>query len=123
MGDVLAHNGIARPVSALPPKADIVERDRHVRHVPEADICTAAKVGAIRSLGRHGRESGSEYCGQVPYGIRPYSITSSAIVPAVMLCSTLDAGAANRTLGALGQERTSEGVPSMSALPLKADID
>jgi hypothetical protein len=26
------------PVSALPPKADIAERDRHVRFVPKADI-------------------------------------------------------------------------------------
>jgi hypothetical protein len=25
-------------MSALPPKADIVERDRHVRFVPKADI-------------------------------------------------------------------------------------
>jgi len=27
-----------RAMSALPPKADIAERDRHVRFVPEADI-------------------------------------------------------------------------------------
>jgi len=26
------------PMSALPPKADIVERDRHVRFVPKPDI-------------------------------------------------------------------------------------
>jgi hypothetical protein len=30
-------------MSALPPKADIAEHDRHVRFVPKADICTAAK--------------------------------------------------------------------------------
>ena len=29
-------------MSALPPKADIVERDRHVRFVPKADSCSAA---------------------------------------------------------------------------------
>jgi hypothetical protein len=28
------------PMSALPPKADIVEPDRHVRFVPKADIGT-----------------------------------------------------------------------------------
>jgi hypothetical protein len=28
-------------MSAFPPKADIVERDRHVRFVPEADMGTA----------------------------------------------------------------------------------
>jgi hypothetical protein len=27
-----------RVMSALPPKADIAERDRHVRFVPKADI-------------------------------------------------------------------------------------
>ena len=32
-----------RVMSALPPKADIAERDRHVRFVPKADSCTAAK--------------------------------------------------------------------------------
>jgi hypothetical protein len=32
-----------RPMSALPPKADIVERQWHVRFVPKADSCTAAK--------------------------------------------------------------------------------
>jgi len=29
-------------MSALPPKADITERHRHVRFVPKADSCTAA---------------------------------------------------------------------------------
>jgi len=29
-------------MSALPRKADIAERDRHVRFVPKADSCTAA---------------------------------------------------------------------------------
>ena len=31
-------------MSALPPKADIAEGDRHVRFVPKADICSAAKT-------------------------------------------------------------------------------
>jgi len=30
-------------MSAYPSKADIIERDRHVRFVPKADSCTAAK--------------------------------------------------------------------------------
>ena len=30
-------------MSALPPKADMDERECHVRFVPEADICSAAK--------------------------------------------------------------------------------
>jgi hypothetical protein len=37
----LGHNQILKcqhPMSALPQKADIAERDRHVRFVPEADI-------------------------------------------------------------------------------------
>jgi hypothetical protein len=33
-----------RLMSGLPPKADIAERDRHVRFVPKADICSAAKL-------------------------------------------------------------------------------
>ena len=32
------HSDHPRSMSALPPKADIVERDRHVRFVPKADI-------------------------------------------------------------------------------------
>jgi hypothetical protein len=34
---------IETAMSALPPKADIGERDHHVRFVPKADSCTAAK--------------------------------------------------------------------------------
>jgi hypothetical protein len=30
-------------MSALPPKADIAERDKDVRFVPQTDSCTAAK--------------------------------------------------------------------------------
>jgi hypothetical protein len=41
-----------RVMSALPPKADIAGRDRHVRFVPKADSCTAAKRAAICSLVR-----------------------------------------------------------------------
>jgi hypothetical protein len=37
-----------RSMSALPPKADIAERDRHVRFVPKADIGTAKKHHSIR---------------------------------------------------------------------------
>jgi hypothetical protein len=36
-----------RLMSALPPKADIADRDRYVRFVPEADLCTAAKVSPL----------------------------------------------------------------------------
>ena len=32
----------ARTMSALPPKADIAEREHHVRFVPKADSCSAA---------------------------------------------------------------------------------
>jgi hypothetical protein len=31
-------------LSALPPKANIAERHHHVRFVPKADSCTAAKL-------------------------------------------------------------------------------
>src|SRR5262252_1354342 len=41
-----------RPMSALPPKADIADRDEHVRFVPKADSCGAAKKVAIRLLRR-----------------------------------------------------------------------
>jgi hypothetical protein len=36
-------------MSALPPKADMVQHNRDVRFVPEADSCSAAKIVAIRS--------------------------------------------------------------------------
>jgi hypothetical protein len=39
------------PMSALPPIADIGEHDRHVRFVPKADICSAAKEGLFDHLG------------------------------------------------------------------------
>jgi hypothetical protein len=40
-----------RPLmSALLPKADIDERDRHVRFVPEADSCTATNSGLFDHL-------------------------------------------------------------------------
>jgi hypothetical protein len=32
-----------QPMPALPPKADIVDRDRHVRFVPKADILRCSK--------------------------------------------------------------------------------
>ena len=36
-------------MSALPPKADIAERDRHVRFVPKAE-CTAAIDPSLRQV-------------------------------------------------------------------------
>jgi hypothetical protein len=41
-------SGKVRMMSALPPIADIAERDRHVRFVPKADSCTAAKCHPIQ---------------------------------------------------------------------------
>jgi len=37
-------------MSALPPKADMDRRGRHVRFVPKADICSAAKAGLFDHL-------------------------------------------------------------------------
>jgi hypothetical protein len=42
-------------MSALPPKADIAERDRHVRFVPKADILRCGKSRAIQSPRRRHR--------------------------------------------------------------------
>jgi len=39
-------------MSALPPKADIAERDCHVRFVPKADVSRCSNSRAIRSLRR-----------------------------------------------------------------------
>ena len=39
-------------MSALPPKADIDRRDRHVRFVPKADSCTAARLTGSRLTSR-----------------------------------------------------------------------
>ena len=49
---------LARPMSALPPKADIAERDWHVRFVPNADSCTAAIRYSITSSARASRVDG-----------------------------------------------------------------
>jgi hypothetical protein len=39
-----------RPLmSALPPKADMVQHNRDVRFVPKADSCTAAIIGRLRT--------------------------------------------------------------------------
>jgi hypothetical protein len=46
-------NAIA--MSALPPKADIHRRERHVRFVPKADIPRCGKKVAIRSPRQRGR--------------------------------------------------------------------
>jgi hypothetical protein len=43
------------PMSALPPKADIDERDCHVRFVPKADSCIAAILLVIRPPRRRER--------------------------------------------------------------------
>src|SRR5689334_7092683 len=40
-----------RSMSALPPKADIAERDGHVRFVPKAGSCSAAILIAVRFRG------------------------------------------------------------------------
>jgi hypothetical protein len=40
----LGDNGYVQPISALPPKADIVQHNRDVRFVPIADSCGAAKL-------------------------------------------------------------------------------
>ena len=38
---------VTKPMSALPPKADIVSLPRHVRFVPKADICNAANCSVF----------------------------------------------------------------------------
>jgi hypothetical protein len=38
--------GNVQPMSALPPKADIRFRDRHVRFVPEAEVAPAFRAKA-----------------------------------------------------------------------------
>ena len=48
-------------MSALPPKADIPQRDRHVRFVPKADTCTATKsvlFDHLVSNGEYARRDG-----------------------------------------------------------------
>jgi hypothetical protein len=40
-----------RPMSAIPPKADIRERDWDVRFVPEADSCSAARKLLVHLVG------------------------------------------------------------------------
>jgi hypothetical protein len=49
-----------RPMSALPPKADIVERDPDVRFVPKADIEQRGPNVAIRSTCRLWRAANPE---------------------------------------------------------------
>jgi hypothetical protein len=39
-------------MSALPPEADITDRDPHVRFVPKADIARAQMVGAMVGWGQ-----------------------------------------------------------------------
>jgi hypothetical protein len=46
--------GKVRPMSALPPKADIRRRNHHVRFVPKADI---QFVGCVRGAFRGGKKS------------------------------------------------------------------
>ena len=47
-------------MSALPPKADIVERDRHVRFVPKADILHS--LDHLVSTGKQQRWHGEAEC-------------------------------------------------------------
>ena len=54
-------------MSALPPKADIRCRDRHVRFVPKADICTAAI-----HLSQLSRLQATEICDPVRGGMREF---------------------------------------------------
>jgi hypothetical protein len=46
MGLVLSDT---RTMSAIPPKADIAERDRHVRFVPKADISSYSITSSARA--------------------------------------------------------------------------
>src|SRR5262249_20503564 len=48
-------------MSALPRKPDIEQTCRHVRLVPKADSCSAAKNTLIRSAGRRGRTAPLEF--------------------------------------------------------------
>jgi hypothetical protein len=47
-------------MSAIPPKADIAERDHHVRFVPQADQLHRTKMArySITSLERHAAKEG-----------------------------------------------------------------
>ena len=62
-------------MSALPPKADIVERDRHVRFVPKADSCSAAILSLFDHLAglrkQHRRHGEAERFGglQIDYDL------------------------------------------------------
>src|SRR5262245_30773063 len=47
-------HAVTQAKSALPPKADIDPRDRHVRFVPKADLCTAANASASSLSGTQG---------------------------------------------------------------------
>ena len=46
------------PMSALHPKADIAERDWHVRFVPKADILQRSRCYSITSSARTSKEGG-----------------------------------------------------------------
>ena len=54
-----------RPMSALPPKADIAECGWHVRFVPKADSCSAAILSLFDHLvgtGKYCRRNGEAEC-------------------------------------------------------------
>ena len=54
-------------MSALVPKADICQRERHVCQVPIADIhCAATETASAATTGRMG--SGPDWLGPVPAG-------------------------------------------------------
>jgi hypothetical protein len=48
-GDHFLSADPSRVMSALPSKADIAERDHHVRFVPEAESCTAEINGSLKA--------------------------------------------------------------------------
>jgi hypothetical protein len=50
-----------RPMSALLPKADIGQRDCHVRFVPKADIGTAVKKVVFSETQRFSRELAGQF--------------------------------------------------------------
>jgi hypothetical protein len=45
-----------RPMSALPPKADIAERRRHVRFVPKADVLRCGRALFDHFVGMHEKQ-------------------------------------------------------------------
>ena len=61
---------LVRLMSALPPKADIAERDRNVPFVPKADIVQFDFRPAAPTLPRALPLAGSTVCGSLPIKAR-----------------------------------------------------